>query len=923
MIGRHGRTSPLVRVLRSIAVVSTASSCVLLAAGLGAMSTSAAAPSGAPGAFSATEALTRTHLVNGADQVADRRAFGLTVSQTQRLRDRQEIDVSWTGAHPTGGVVGDHNSAGAAEQEYPVMLVECRGVDSLAVPVAQRISQRTCFTHTPAERFQSDYNFTFPPYRLDRYATPADRVASVGQPTPLPAACAGTDAGIQHWIGFDAVNGTSYPGGLLGCAGMPPEAVNNESQLQPTNTAYGVTDPSGNGSEKFTVATAETNASLGCSAQVPCSLVVVPIMGVSCDPAGAALPVADRPLPAVVATIALRRCAETGKYAPGERSPGTVGQEDAAVSGLLWWSASNWHNRISVPLDFAAASDVCSVASTGAPLYVYGSELMVQATQQWSPAFCLDPKRFRFQHVQAGEPQAKNLLGSGSIEAAFAGGPPETTFSRPTVQAPVALSGFAISYAIDDAHHQAYHSLKLTPRILAKLLSQSYPSDPDMRRTYPALSHNPIDLPSDPELRALNPDMPTAGYNTQPASTLFSLSSDSDVISALTAYINADPEARAFLDGQPDPWGMTVNPNYKSIALPVHGWPQLDTFEPAQKYRPDVNPCLALSPVPWLGQVAAPVSTLAALTLNLQFNLANSQIACANAGEQNQKLTSLGREVPGQRFLLGITSLGAAARYQLDQASLQTTVSSSAAVRFAGAAGRTFVGPTVASLRSAAALLTPDPATGTWLLPYRRLHADSAAATAYPGTMLLSMDVPTAGLPAADAVRYGELLRFAAGAGQQAGVQNGQLPDGYLPLTSANGAGQLVRYTQVAAGMVAAQNGHLPSVLDPEPLSVPTPAVAAAPAVVPADASVPVALPAGPDLASLVAALPQQPLVAPPVAAAAALRRPAVRIRLASGRTPTIGSGLGGLVLPMLLGLAGLTSICALLLLNTGSREQR
>ena len=43
---------------------------------------------------------------------------------------------------------------------------------------------------------------------------------------------------------------------------------------------------------------------------------------------------------------------------------------------------------------------------------------------------------------------------------------------------------------------------------------------------------------------------------------------------------------------------MKVNPHYKNIDLPVDSWPALDTFEPTTIYNLDVNPCLALNPVP-------------------------------------------------------------------------------------------------------------------------------------------------------------------------------------------------------------------------------------------------------------------------------------------------------------------------------------
>jgi hypothetical protein len=763
----------------------------------------------ASNSFTKTETISRVHLVNGADQTVETRTFTVSIDQTKLLRDRQEINVTWSGAHPTGGLVGDQNSGLAAEQEYPVVMMECRGIDGSSVAVAKRLSPETCWTHTPAERSQYDLSFAFPPYRLDRYALPADRKSQVGLPSPLPSDCTSVATGIQHWISFRAADGKVYPTGPFGCAGMPPEAVNTESSLQPSNTTYGASDLQGKGSSKFAISTFETNASLGCSDKVPCSLVIIPIIGISCDPAGTGLPPEDQP-DSDTQAAAFAKCSATGRYKPGEFSPGTVNQEDLAVSGELWWSASNWRNRISVPLTFAQASNICSLVGNSATAYMYGSELLAQATQQWAPAFCLNPKLFKLQHVQTSEPVAKNLLQNGSIEAAFQSGPPQKPFSRPVVQAPVALSGFAIVYSIDDGTGHEYRKLKLTPRLLAKLLTESYPSD--LNGSYPALDKNPIDLAHDPEFRALNPGPPAAGYNTEPASVLFSISSDSDVIWALTSYIEADPEARAWLEGAADPWGMVVNPNYKGIKLPVLGWPLLDTWQKGGVYDRSINSCLADNPVPFLPLVAAPVLTMAQVTLNMQFDIANSQIICKDSGLVNEKLVAIGRESPGKRFLIGLTSLADSERYQLDTAALQTHVAANAPKKFADATGRTFVEPSNSSLRIAASLLKSDDALGTWPIPYETLRIDPKGATAYPGTMLISADVPTSGLPKADAQRYAKFLRFAVTVGQTPGLSNGQLPPGYLPLTAANGLGQQAKYTLAAASAVAAQLGGVTSV---------------------------------------------------------------------------------------------------------------
>ena len=876
--------------------------------------TSAAVP-----AFSASKTISRDHLVSGADQVVDTRHFSVRVDQTSGLRERQEVNVSWSGAHPTGGIVADPNSQLAAEQEYPVVVLECRGTDAPAAPPGQRLAPQTCWTHTPEERYQSNFQFNFPPFRMDRYATPSDRGSAVGVPSPLPQACASSAYGVQHWVHFLAADGTDYPGGENGCAGIPPEAVNLEQSLQPGNTTYAASSLDGTGSANFTIETAETNASLGCSDTVACSLVVIPIMGISCDAAGAAPGVApqDQPPPDAVQAVAAQ-CQGTGKYQPGQVSSGFPFQEDLSVSGDLWWSASNWRNRVTVPLSFAPAPNACALSNPSPPLYLYGSELMAQATSQWAPAFCLDKTKFKFDHVQTAEPEAKNLLASGSIEAAIQGAPPDQAFTAPTVQAPIGLTGFAITYAIDDAHGKPYPQLRLTPRLLAKLMTESYPAVPDVRNFDPPLATNPLNMGEDPEFQALNPGVPAPILAEIAAATLYSVSSGSDTIHALTSYIEADPAARAWIDGKPDPWGMVVNPAYKGISLPVSTWPLLDTWENTQSgiYSSSDNPCLAASPVPYLPLVAAPVSTLAQVTLNMQFSVANSQVNCIDPGLQTEKLGALGRETPGQRFLLGVTPLADAQRYRLATAALQTQVSPSAPAKFSDAAGRTFVAPDDASLRAAAALLVADPKLGTWAFPYDKFQTGAAAA-AYPGTMLMSADVPTQGLPAADAREYATLLSFAAGPGQTPGYANGQLPPGFLPLTAADGLGPEAAYTLVAAAAVAAQKGGVPPLI-PAPVRPPSPPRTTVPIAGGAAGSGIAAFNPPPPPASGTAGAPnagsggggagQGPVAV--TAGGAALPQPSVAPRqpvsqvpiapaVALGRTPSVGSGVAGLALPL------------------------
>ena len=510
------------------------------------------------------------------------------------------------------------------------------------------------------------------------------------------------------------------------------------------------------------------------------------------------------------------------------------------MTGALWWSPSNWRNRITVPLSFAPAPNLCSVTGSSGNnvAQVYGSELMIQATTQWEPHFCTSTTNpFSFVHVQTGEPEARNLLADGNIDAAFTSDGQSGGYGKPVVDAPVAATAFAISYSIDGVNKQPYTTLKLTPMLLAKLLTESYPADTFVQQADPALAHNPLNITLDPQFQGLNPGIPKydiSGSISEAASELVAMSGDSDVMEALTTYINDDPAARAWLNGTPDQWGMVVNPAYKGIQLPVDQWPLLSTVEPTTYYDADggqVTNCLFTTPEPYQPLIAAPLATLEDISQAIQFNEANSTTTCDQpipGSSLGEKLTTDGRQAPGYQFLIGITPLADSDRYLLNTAALETTTG-------------TFVAPSNTSIKAAASLLTPDPTTGTWPIPYAAFQT-AAGAGAYPGTMLVYTAIPTSGLTATNAKDYATLLRFAVTTGQTPGPGVGQLPPGYLPLTAANGLGALSAYTLDAAADVATQNGQVPP-LGPNstpPAPAPTPAAspsAAVPVMSPAPAA--------------------------------------------------------------------------------------
>lgn len=931
------------RALAAAGALTTALSSAAL--GVGAPAQAQGSSSTDPGAVSITKTVSRVHVeADGTEKKVDERTVTLKVSQTKQLHSRQPLDVTWSGAHPTGGLSGDPNNSFASTQEYPFMLVECRGVDSPTALLAQRLRPETCWTGTSRERNLADRDTGFGPWRLDRYEPAGKRTAEVGVPDPLPAGCGAIDDKGQRRLHFVTVKGVDYANdGGNPCLPEAPEMSVVDNDSQPPNTSYNATRVDGTGGTKFTTWTLEDNASMGCGGGVACSLVAIPIMGISCDLAAKGVAAEDRPTTRQLA-VAGPACEATGTGTPG--GPRFGGTPDIAVTGAEWFVESNWRNRITVPLDFAPLSNVCDVLASKPGVDVYGSELVASLTTQWRPRFCLDAQRTPFKHVQVGEPQAANLLKTGNVSAAFVSDAPTGGYGRPVASVPTALTGFAIGYDIDNLERRRVNNLKLTPRLLAKLLTESYPGINAVSNEYMALSRNPIDITADPEFIALNPGI-RQGFGEQ-AAAIANLSSDSDVVMALTRYVLADPEAKDWFYGIPDPWGMVVNPNYNinprrktGFSLPVNNWPIRDAFEPKKYYATGLNACLFSNPVPFLPLIAAPASRLASISLALQFANNVSTTTCKQVqdlGAVGAKLTTSGRQVPGSRFLIGITSLGDAARYDLDASALQTYVSPDAFRKFTNGAGRTFVHPDVGSLRTAGKLLVGDDASGTWRLPYGKILGDKTASAAYPGTMLVSLAVPTKGLPPAEAAGLSQLVAYAAGPGQTPGLGLGQLPAGYLPITSANGLGAEHVYALAAVGAIAAQKGQVLMPSGPSPVVSPAPTTSPASSPTGGSSDVPTStgnVPTG-EAAGLPGsvpggvppALPNAPSgsVGASVPTSATGRGPTVATPttlVAQGRTPGASSALAATLFPLMLVVGAIGLVASVVVSRLGRAAVR
>ena len=124
-----------------------------------------------------------------------------------------------------------------------------------------------------------------------------------------------------------------------------------------------------------------------------------------------------------------------------------------------------------------------------------------------------------------------------------------------------------------------------------------------------------------------------------------------------------------FVNGKADPWGMKVNPSYKKIKLPTLGVAAAGHLHPADpEHLPPGQPRRLLHPA---RRARSP-------------RCARSPRRCSTAGRtcrpaatttrsrNTYKLGRVDRQSYGARFMLGVVSLGDAARYGLRTAALQT-----------------------------------------------------------------------------------------------------------------------------------------------------------------------------------------------------------------------------------------------------------
>jgi hypothetical protein len=480
-----------------------------------------------------------------------------------------------------------------------------------------------------------------------------------------------------------------------------------------------------------------------------------------------------------------------------------------------------FENRIVVPLDFTPTAVSCP---SGAPEFrVSGSQFMISAMSSWQPSLCQNVgSTFSFATNPDGVARAQLLeTRSGSPELIYSGYPvtsaelptvdERTLFSKTAFEyVPVAVSSMVIAYNAEFANGRQ-ESLVLTPRLMAKLLTQSYSFTVPQSTATPAQSIAHLSAAArsynywsnDPDFQAANPTN-WQNFEQQTPSIVLPGPAAADGIKQIWRWILADRDAVAFLNGTADPWGMTANPYYlpKTVSnvIPWYYDANMDYLPtPTTRQVGQVNidgsalqiSTTVLDTFPKDDGSLLPFETSQTNGTTrydtIQFSpYAIDYLAAARQafrGDPNSRVLwdanrvndagnlgawiSTGVQDAGSRFMIAVTDSANAARYGLTTAAL-TPANSTTAVP--------------SNPETMAAALTSLSATSLDAV----LQVDPAKVTgsAYPLTMITYAGVNLTKSTAASRTTMTRMLQQLTTTGQEQGTALGQLPVGYVPLTT-------------------------------------------------------------------------------------------------------------------------------------------
>lgn len=433
-------------------------------------------------------------------------------------------------------------------------------------------------------------------------------------------------------------------------------------------------------------------------------------------------------------------------------------------------SQSNWDNRIEFPLEFRSVESNCPIGAT--ETRTTGNEMVAPAFTSWQSAMCSKGNVFGFSMIGDAESR-RNIVSDtdGAASLAFVDNPLSTTESAGStiVYAPVTKTAltiaFNINYFIKGGYPLSYKDgqqvteMVLNPRLVAKLLTQSYQADVAGGERLSYLSTNPVSLRHDPEFLALNPEFDQFVNGAEPAGLMVPIGNE-DVFAQLWKWVKADADANAFLAGTEDEWGMVVNRYYRT--LDINNDPTINSFPKADLATYKEYDYI---PEPGFG------------TFELRPYVADLHDGGVRAfrGESGTKtfwdisrippaFVTGGAQLLGRRFMMTVTDLATAERLGLSTAKLINP------------SGETVVA-TTESINSAISEFVESPVTG--------VKVATAALTkeaSYPLSTLTYAAVNVCRATIGELKSYKALLTFLIGKGQTVGNNAGEIPEGYVPL---------------------------------------------------------------------------------------------------------------------------------------------
>jgi hypothetical protein len=735
---------------------------LLAAASIAAPATGDEPVAGSAGVDTSLPATESAVTVSGRGRFADLR---LTVNQTQDLVN-QAVSVTWSGAQPT--------TRGSSRFDgHYLQIMQCWGDDDGTNPENPGPPPEQCVQGATDAVYGGRNQGIFP-----AGGSALERIISR---TDFP----GFDPGVGFvderttyvWRPFRAVDGTVVDAHYD--PDFNPAVVGGSYWLNPyfnaitTNeVAGGRTGPNGTGAELFEVTTGLESAGLGCGQKVQ------PVPG------------GEPKTPRCWLVIVPR----------GDPETENDGTPFAATSGVFTspLAPEAWTNRIAVPLEFTPLDSACALADE--QRRISGNELPVPAVTSWQQQLCTTPDLPPYAYGPVGDSAARQQLltggpgGPGMVAVSRPIEPETISPTNPVVYAPLTLSGTVIGFNIErtpkvvesNPEEESLRGIRiaelnLTPRLVAKLLTQSYRLQTAIKSPTPYewAKTNPPHMGADPDFLRFNPEFELLENGGKNFGGLVMPARDSDAARQVWEWVLADPEATAWLGGAADPWGMQVNPAYSTD--PARNSTGAAFGDPVPEQFPKSDPYCYQAPPQGVGGAVVPPPLCGTDWLPYTQSLRDAARLTRAADDgartsEDQFAVSSDKvyrpNVPqtlGSRTILSLTDTASAYQYGVQMARLSR----------AGDDGdeRTFIAPDVAGLTAGVEAMVPE-AGSQWLEPDPTVTAPGA----YPLTALTYAAVTPLALDDAARQDYATFLEYAAGPGQVVGRELGQLPPGYAPL---------------------------------------------------------------------------------------------------------------------------------------------